>query len=166
MVRALIACMLSCLICACTGVRPQVIHHYDDWLGTAAVTVSEQEIFRSRDGRSLMTVRPVVAMGPDGRAYGVLTHLGRRSGTAPRIDRITSGAATLDYTPHDRLLTHCIDGCQRAEVGVIALSATAFFLAARDGLPLRVWDPRGRADGVVPAAAFRAVLQAVDGADP
>lgn len=153
---------LILFLSACIPIRDDVLQSYDGWRGTTTFTTQEREVFRGADGNGLMTARPVITLGPDGRAFGVFTNIRRRDANGPRIDRITSGGQTLDYTAHDRLLTHCIDGCQPAEVGVITLSETAFRLAAQTGLPLRVWGLRGRYDGTVPAEAFARVLAKVD----
>ena len=153
---------LALFLClsACIPIRAEVLQTYDDWRGTTTLTVNEREIHRDGDG--LMTARPVIVMGTDGRAYGVLTNVRRRDANGPRIDRMTSGEATLAYTAHDRLLSHCIDGCQRAEVGVVTLSESAFRAAATAGLPVRAWGQRGRYDGTIPAEAFARVLAAAD----
>ena len=153
---------LALFLClsACIPIHEEVLQTTDDWRGTTTVTVNEREIHRDGDG--LMTARPVVVMGPEGRAWGVLTNVRRRDANGPRIDRMTSGEATLSYTRHDRLLTHCIDGCQGADVGVVTLSEAAFRAAATTGLPLRVWGQRGRYDGTIPAEAFARVLAAAD----
>lgn len=155
---------LILLISACTSIQDQVLRTYDDWLGTTSFTTQEREIFRSPDDDGLMTARPVIVMGPDGRAYGVLTNVRRRDRNAPKLDKFTSGNVTLTYTAHDRRYTHCIDGCQRAEVGVITLSEQAFRIASRTGLPLRAWGQRGRYEGTVPAEAFSRVLAQADAA--
>ena len=151
--------LILCLS-ACIPIREEVVTDYDDWRGTTSLFTQEREI--DRDGEGLMTARPVVVLGPDGRAYGVLTNVRRRDTNGPRIDRMTSGDTTLAYTAHDRRYTHCIDGCQRAEVGVITLSEDAFRLAATTGLPIRAWGLRGRYDGTVPAEAFARVLAEAD----
>ena len=128
---------LILFLSACIPIRDDVLQSYDGWRGTTTFTTQES-------------------------AFGVFTNIRRRDANCPRIGRITSGGQTLDYTAHDRLLTHCIDGCQPAEVGVITLGETAFRLAAQAGLPLRVWGLRGRYDGTVPAEAFARVLAKVD----
>ena len=151
--------LILCLS-ACTPIREEVLSDYDDWRGTTALFTQEREIYRDGDG--LMTARPVVVMGPEGRVYGVLTNVRRRDANGPRIDRMTSGDTTLAYIAHDRLFTHCIDGCQRAEVGTITLSEAAFRIAATTGLPIRAWGLRGRYEGVVPAEAFARVLAEAD----
>ena len=150
---------LCSVLTACVPIGQEVLQTYDDWLGTTSFTTNEREIFRGADGDGLMTARPVIVMGPQGRAYGVLTNVRRRDANGPLIERITSGNATLTYAAHDRRFTHCIDGCQPAEVGAITLSEAAFRLAAVTGLPLRVWGVRGRYDGTVPAEAFARVLE-------
>lgn len=156
---------LLLLFTACTPVKEEVLRSYDDWLGTTSFTTNEREIYRAPDGDGLMTARPVIVMGPQGRAYGVLTNVRRRDSNAPKLERITSGNITLAYTAHDRRYTHCIDGCQRAEVGVIALTEETFRIATRTGLPLRAWGKRGRYDGTVPAEAFARVLAQADKKD-
>ncbi|WP_394152692.1 hypothetical protein [Loktanella salsilacus] len=156
--------MLILFLSACIPVRDEILLSHDDWRGTTTVTVNEREVFRSDDGDGLMTARPVITRGPDGRAFGVLLNVRRRDANEPRIDRVTSGRQVLTYTAHDRLLTHCIDGCQPAEVGVITLTEAAFHIAAQSGLPLRVWGQRGRYEGTVPAEAFLRVLAAVNAA--
>lgn len=153
---------LILLLNACTPIATQVLHLDDPWRGTTAFTTPEREIFRSKDGDGLLTVRPVVVTGPDRRAYGVFTSVRRRDANGPRIDRMTSGDTPLIYTRDDRRLTHCIDGCQRAEVGHITLSEATFRMAATTGLPLRVWGLRGRYDGTIPAADFARVLARAD----
>ena len=151
--------LILCLS-ACTPIHESVVKHHDDWRGTTSLFTQEREIYRDGDG--LMTARPVVVMGPEGRAYGVLTNVRRRDANGPRIDRMTSGTVTLAYTAHDRRLTHCIDGCQRAEVGAIALSEQAFRIATATGLPIRAWGLRGRYEGTAPAETFARVLAEAD----
>ncbi|SHE64010.1 hypothetical protein SAMN05444339_101949 [Loktanella atrilutea] len=157
-----IVLLLSVCLTACIPVGEEVLQTYDAWLGTTSFTTQEREIFRGDDGKGLMTARPVIVTGPQGRAYGVLTNVRRRDTNGPVVDRMTSGNVILDYVPHDRLFTHCIDGCQRAEVGAITLNARAFRLAAVTGLPLRVWGRRGWYEGTVPAEAFARVLAMVE----
>ncbi len=112
-----------------------------------------------------MTARPVIVIGPTGRAFGVLTSVRRRDTSGPRIEKVTSGDSAFAYTVHDRGFTHCIDGCLRAEIGVLTLSEQSFRIAATVGLPLRVWGLRGRYDGTVPAESFVRVLVAADAPD-
>ncbi|MFZ3581277.1 hypothetical protein ACOI1H_03775 [Loktanella sp. DJP18] len=150
------------ILSACVPIDAEVLRGYDDWRGTTTLMTHEREIHRSPDGDGLMAARPVVIMGADGRAYGVLTDVRRRDANGPAIDRMTSGDIPLVYTAHDRRLTHCIDGCQPAEVGIITLSERAFRTAAVTGLPLRAWGLRGRYDGTVPAEAFARVLAEAD----
>ncbi|SEM82400.1 hypothetical protein SAMN04488003_10553 [Loktanella fryxellensis] len=164
--------VLLLMLTACAPIGTQVIVARDDWRGTTVITVPEEEIDRGMGtlplgGPSLLTARPVIVMdlaqatGPP-RAYGVLLNQRRQDGLAPRIDRVTTGGVTLPYTRHDRRPTHCVDGCQRAEVGVATLSEEAFRRAAKTGLPLAVWGLRGRNAGVVPADAFARVLARAD----
>ena len=154
---ALILCLSACL-----PIGEEVLQHDDDWRGATTLTVNEREIFRGPDGDGLMTARPVVTLAPSGRAFGVLTNVRRRDANVPRIVRMTSGDTALAYVAHDRRFTHCIDGCQPAEVGVITLSEAAFRTAAVTGLPVRAWGLRGRYAGTVPAEAFARVLAAAD----
>ena len=156
---------ILCALClsACLPIGEEVLTLRDDWRGATAVTTHEREVFRGADGDGLMTARPVVVTGAQGRAFGVLTNVRRRDANGPVVDRMTSGAAMLAYTAHDRRLTHCIDGCQPAEVGVITLSEPAFRTAAMTGLPVRAWGLRGRYEGTVPAEAFARVLAEADG---
>ena len=151
--RYLFACL--CLT-ACTN-GADVITRYDDWAGFNETYTPEHEIFRDR--KAIMVVRPVIVERGGKRAYGVLTNIRRRVPNGPIIEAVHSGDIQLQYQRHDRLLTHCIDGCQRAEVGVIHLSGAAFQIAARTGLPLRVQGRRGRYEGTVPARLFQQVLE-------
>ena len=150
--------LLLFALAGCQPIGDQVVTDYDDWLRSTSFTTQEREIYRGADGIGIVTARPVIVMSPDGTGYAVLTNVRRRDVNGPRIDRITSQGVTLDYRRHDRLFTHCIDGCQRAEIGAIVLSRDAFTLAARTGLPLRIWGQRGRYEGTVPAEAFARVL--------
>ncbi len=137
-------------------IRDQVLVTRDAWTGHQSVTVQEREIFR--DGDAILVARPTIIV-KDGRAgYAVLTNLRRRDANGPRIDKVTSLGHDMRYLRHDRLRTHCIDGCQAAEIGAIHLSEATFRAAARTGLPLRVWGQRGRYEGIVPAEAFARVL--------
>lgn len=140
---------------ACTP-RAAVITRYDDWTGFNERTTPEAEVFRDRQG--IMTVRPVIIERGGQRAFGVLTNIRRQVPNGPMVETMYSGNVQLHYQRHDRLWTHCIDGCQRAEVGVIHLTEAAFHTAARTGLPLRVQGRRGRYEGTVPAALFARVL--------
>ena len=136
--------------------RAEVITRYDDWTEFNETTTPEGEIFRDQQG--IMTVRPVMIERGGQWAYGVLTNIRRRVPNGPMVETIHSGDVPLQYERHDRLWSHCIDGCQRAEVGVIHLTEAAFRAAARTGLPLRVQGRRGRYEGTVPAALFARVL--------
>lgn len=149
--------LILALLClaACTPGADVLVSH-DAWTGADMLTTPAREIYR--DGDALFEVRPVIVVQDGVAAYGVLTNLRRRDANGPKIDRITSLGHTLHYDRHDRLRTHCIDGCQKAEVGVIRLSRDTFAAAAHSGLPLRVWGQRGRYDGTVPAVDFARVL--------
>ena len=149
---------LCLCLSACTP-GADVITRYDDWTGFNEFVTPEAEIFR--DAKAIMTVRPVVVERGGVRSYGVLTNIRRRVPNGPIVETVYAGDIRLDYQAHDRLLTHCMDGCQRAEVGVIHLSEGAFRAAARTGLPLRVQGRRGRYEGTVPAALFQQVLAAM-----
>jgi len=142
---------------ACTP-RADVIVRYDDWTGFNEYLTPEHEIFRDR--KAIMTVRPVVIERGGTRAFGLLTNIRRRVPNGPIVEAMYAGDIQLQYQRHDRLLTHCIDRCQRAEVGVIHLTEAAFRAAARTGLPIRVQGRRGRYDGVAPGWLFqRAMLE-------
>ncbi len=148
---------LSLLVCL-AGCAPgaDIISRYDDWTGFNEFYTPEYEIFRDR--KAIMVVRPVIIERGGTRAYGVLINIRRRVPNGPIVEAMYSGNVQLQYQRHDRLLTHCIDGCQRAEVGVIHLTEAAFRTAARTGLPLRVQGRRGRYEGIVPGILFRQVL--------
>ena len=142
-------------LAACTP-GADVIARHDDWTGFDTFITPEHEIFR--DDKAIMVVRPVIVTRGGTRAYGVLTNIRRRGPNGPIVEAMYSGDVRLQYQRHDRLLTHCIDGCQRAEIGVIHLTEAAFHAAARTGLPLRVEGRRGRYQGTVPGSLFQAVL--------
>jgi|GEM_PF-1783436 hypothetical protein len=89
------------LLTACIPIRDEVLLSYHVWRGTTTLTTHELEVFRADDSDGLMTVRPVVTMGPDGRAYGELTNMGRRDASGPLIDRMTSGNQPLAYSAHN-----------------------------------------------------------------
>ncbi len=149
--RALCFCL-----CLSGCIRDQVLVTRDAWTGHQSITVQEREIYR--DGDAIFVARPTIIV-KDGRAdYAVLTNLRRRDANSPYIERVTSLGHDMHYVAHDRLWTHCIDGCQAAEVGAIHLSQATFHAAARAGLPLRIWGTRGRYEGIVPAEAFARVL--------
>lgn len=149
------------LLLALTACAPgaDVITRYDDWTGFNEFVTPEAEIFRDR--KAIMTVRPVVVERGGVRSFGVLTNIRRRVPNGPIIETVHAGDIRLQYQRHDRLLSHCVDGCQRAEVGVIHLTEAAFRTAARTGLPLRVQGRRGRYEGTVPAVLFQQVLAAM-----
>lgn len=136
-----------------------VIANTDSWTGFAQIVTPEHEVFRG--AKAIMTVRPVSIARDGERAFGVLTNIRRRIPNGPIINAMYSGNVRLDYQRHDRLMTHCIDGCQRAEIGVINLTEASFRMAARTGLPLRVFGRRGRYAGTVPAAQFQQVLDVI-----
>ena len=152
-------CLLV-LLCACAPTRGTVLRQYDDWTGATLLTVNEREIHRDADGIGIVTARPAIILTPAGRDHAVLLNVRRRDANGPRVARVTSGAVTLDYRRNDRLFTHCLDGCQKAEIGAIHMSESAFRIAARTGLPLRIEGRRDRYEGVVPAEAFARVLRA------
>ncbi len=147
--------LISFCLAACTS-GADVISRYDDWTGFNEFYTPEHEIFRDR--KAIMVVRPVMIERGGTRAYGVLTNIRRRVPNGPIVEAMYSGSVRLQYQRHDRLLTHCIDGCQRAEVGMIHLTEAAFRTAAGTGLPLRVEGRRGRYEGIVPGILFRQVL--------
>ena len=142
------------LLSAC--IRTEVLVTRDDWTGADVITVNEREIFR--DGDAIVVVRPVIVGRGTDVLYGVLTNVRRRDANGPKIERMTAFGRNLPYRRFDRLRTHCIDGCQKAELGIITLDRESFALAARTGLPLHIWGLRGRYDGTVPAEAFARVL--------
>jgi len=142
---------------ACTA-GGAVITRADAWTGAVTSYTPEYEIFRDRN--AIMVVRPVIVTMDGARAYGLLTSIRRKAPNGPLIRAVYSGNIKLQYQRHDRLLTHCIDGCQRAEIGVITLTETAFHTAAQTGLPVRVQGRRGRYSGVAPAWLFQQVLAA------
>jgi hypothetical protein len=92
-----------------------VIASTDNWTGFAQIVTTEHEVFR--DAKAIMTVRPVSIARDGQRAFGILTNIRRRVPNGPILNRIYSADVGLDYQRHDRLKTHCIDGCQRAEIG-------------------------------------------------
>lgn len=139
--------------------RQGVITGTAGWTGFAQIVTQEQEVFR--DKNAIMTVRPVSIARDGERAFGVLTNIRRRFPNGPIINAMYSGNVRLDYQRHDRLMTHCIKGCQRAEIGVINLNEASFRIAARTDLPLRVFGRRGRYACTVPAAQFQQVLDAI-----
>ena len=143
---------------ACAPDR-DVILSTDSWTGFTQIVTPEHEVFR--DAKAIMTVRPVSIARDGTRAFGVFTNIRRRVPNGPIINAMYSGEARLDYQRHDRLMTHCIDGCQRAEIGVINLIEASFRQAARTGLPLQVFGRRGRYAGTVPASQFQQVLDAI-----
>lgn len=149
--------ILVFLLAACTP-REDVIARYDDWTGFNEFYTPEHEIFRDREG--IMTVRPVIVERGGQRAYGLLTNIRRRVPNGPMVEAMYSGDIRLQYQRHDRIWSHCLDGCQRAEVGVIYLSESAFRAAAVTGLPIRVFGRRGRYEGTAPGWLFQRVLDA------
>ncbi|WP_439155616.1 hypothetical protein [Yoonia sp.] len=147
------------LIAACTP-QSDIVIRYDDWTGFNEIITPEHEIFR--DNKAIMTVRPVMVMRDGRRQFAILTNIRRRVPNGPVVETVYAGDIRLPYQMHDRIWSHCIDGCQRAEVGVIPLTESAFRAAARTGLPLRVQGRRGRYHGVVPATLLQQVLDASD----
>ncbi len=145
--------VLSLAACA---PREDVITRYDDWTGFNEFTTPEHEIFRAR--RGIMTVRPIIIERGGVRAYGLLTNIRRRVPNGPIVEAMYSGDIKLQYQKHDRIWSHCLDGCQRAEVGVIHLTEAAFRTAAMTGLPIRVRGRRARYEGVAPAWLFQRLL--------
>ena len=156
MIRRMFFILLA--LTACTP-GADVITRYDNWTGFNELLTPEVEIFRDR--KAIMTVRPVVVERAGVRSFGMLTNIRRRVPNGPIIESVQSGDIRLQYQRHDRILSHCIDGCQRAEVGVIHLTEAAFRAAALTGLPLRVQGRRGRYEGTVPAILFQQVLAAM-----
>ena len=147
--------ILVLLLAACTP-REDVITRYDDWTGFNEFYTPEHEIFR--DSKGIMTVRPIVVERGGQRAYGLLTNIRRRVPNGPIVEAMYSGDIRLQYQKHDRIWSHCLDGCQRAEVGVIHLSEAAFRTAAVTGLQIRVFGRRGRYEGTAPGWLFQRVL--------
>lgn len=139
-----------------SGCGQGVVALRDDWTGALALHTVEYEIYR--DQFTLVEARPIVIISDTGTGYAVLTNVRRRDTNAPQVMRMTSAGVTLPYVLHDHRKTHCIDGCQNAEIGAIHLSHDAFVLAAQIGLPLRIWGLRGRFEGSIPASAFAEVL--------
>lgn len=151
--------LLALVLAACTP-ELDVIARYDEWTEFDQSFTPEHEIFR--DEKGIMSVRPIVIERGGKRGFGVLTNIRRRVPNAPIIRAIYTGRAKVDYQRHDRLLTHCSDGCQRAEIGVIHMTEESFVLAARTGLPLRVFGRRARYTGVVPPELFQQVLNTLN----
>ncbi|RYH03258.1 hypothetical protein EU805_05915 [Salipiger sp. IMCC34102] len=145
----------------------QVIASEGTSSGIQTFTTREREIFR--DGTGLMAARPAIVQRGGARAYAVLTNVRRRAPNAPAVRLMATGTQLLPYERHDRLYTHCIDGCQKAEVGAIRLTEDQFIAAAKNGLPLIVEGRMQSYAGSVPAGAFARVLAAAEaqrGSDP
>ena len=130
--------------------------------GVERFTTPEIEVFRDRTG--ILVARPVILQRGAQRHYAILINARRRSPNAPIIETVASGRRILDYQRHDRLWSHCIDGCQRAEVGAVTLDAGTFRRAAEDGFPLLVAGKRQSYEGTLPATAFARVLHSADAA--
>ena len=128
--------------------------------GVQRFTVPEVELFRDATGR--MTARPAIVQLGTARRYAVLLTVLRDAPNGPRLTLVASGRTALDYSVTDRLWSHCIDGCRRAETGVITLSETAFLKAARAGLPILAVGTYQSYEGTLPAAAFARVLSAAE----
>jgi hypothetical protein len=151
--------LLFCLLCSgCLDDQRSATVSLDTWTQVTRVISPEVEVFR--DPRGIMTVRTAL-FHDDGQVnYGVMTNVRRRVPNSPQVRDVYAGQIRLPYHRIDRIWSHCLDGCQRAEVGFIPLSAASFEIAARTGLPLRVFGNRGRYEGVVPATLFQTVLSA------
>ena len=128
--------------------------------GVERFTTPEIEIFRNRTG--IFVARPVILQKGPHRRYAILINARRRSPNAPIIETVASGRQILDYQRHDRVWSHCIDGCQRAEVGAVTVDAETFRRAAKTGFPLLVAGKRQSYEGTLPAAAFARVLRDAD----
>ncbi len=144
---------LLLLLIGCTA--PPVVTR-DLWTGNTLAVTKAYEISRTLD--AIVEVRPVIGNIDGVMRYAVLTNVRRLDQNGPRIDRITTTSEPLDYRRHDRLRTHCIDGCRFAEIGAIHLDVSAFEDASKQGLALRIWGKRGRYEGTIPADAFQTAL--------
>ncbi|MBS1304188.1 hypothetical protein [Loktanella sp. SALINAS62] len=138
----------------------QVIREQGTQSGIQRFTVQEREIYRNNTG--IMTARPVILQAQGHRAYAVLLNVRRRAPNGPTLIRVATGDRLLDYRRHHRIYSHCIDGCQRAELGAIHISADAFHAAARDGLHVLAEGVHQSYSGTIPAHAFARVLRAAD----
>ena len=130
--------------------------------GLQRITVPEVELFRDATGR--MVARPAIVQLGDARRYAVLLTVLRHAPNGPRVELVASDHGPLDYQPNDRLWSHCIDGCRRAETGAVTLSEAAFRAAAQTGLPILVAGAYQSYEGTLPADAFARVLAAADAA--
>ena len=155
--------MILAFLVVLAGCGERVVALHDDWLDSFSLHTVEYEIYR--DQFAIVEARPIVVTSSDGVGYAVLLNVRRRDANGPKINQITSGTVSLNYSRHDRKRTHCIDGCQRAELGAIHFSKRAFEIAAHTGLPLRIWGQRARYDGIVPADAFAQVLSRISQSD-
>lgn len=144
--------LLILLLSACTEQRSIT----DPWTGAVTDLSPDYEVFRQDQGRMSVRAARVVLSGQE--QWGLLTSVRRTGPNGPRVQRVQSGEIDLQYTRLDRLFTHCIDQCQRTEIGFILLSPEVFFIAAKNGLSIRVWGSRGRYWGTVPAEAFAYLL--------
>lgn len=149
--------ILVMALASCAPIGQQVHVIEDTWTGTREITVGEREIYRDSD--AIVVARPAVYIAAGTPRYGVFLNMRTRTANGPIIQQITYGTTStrLPYQKLDRLRTHCIDGCQKAEIGWIPLSAEAFEIATHTGLPIRIWGKRRRAEGRVPAEAFAKV---------
>ncbi|MCB5198134.1 hypothetical protein LGQ03_02670 [Loktanella sp. TSTF-M6] len=141
-------------------VGSQVIAQQGSQSGIQRFTTQEREIYR--DATGIMTARPVILQRGTLRQYAVLTNVRRRAPNGPRLVHVATHDRLLDYRRHDRIYSHCIDGCQRAEIGAIYLSEADFRTAERDGLYLLADGARQSYEGTVPAEAFAHVRAAAD----
>ena len=145
--------ILFLLLSACSY-APVLVH--DEWTGARTVVAPNSEVSRSQF--AIVEARPVIGLSPTGNDHAVLLNIRRRDANGPKLVQITSQGKLMDYVMHDRLRTHCLDGCQKAEIGAIHLSPHSFQVAARNGLSLRIWGQRDRYAGHIPAQQFQKAL--------
>ena len=143
---------------ACTP-QQEVTRRFDNWTGFAEIVTEEYEILRN--ATAIMTVRGVVIEREGQRAFAVFTSIRRLAPNGPILRAMYSGNTRLNYVRHDRLWTQCTDRCRPTETGAIQMTETAFRMASKTGLRLRVSGRRGRYEATIPAGLFQTALNAV-----
>lgn len=119
----------------------------------------DQEIFR--DGRDHVSVRALILDdGGSTRHFFLSISVLRGGPNGPIIETVTSDGVPLAYRRLDRLLTACVDGCHKAEIGVVELSERAFMRAAMEGMQITMDGRRRYYEGDVAAGIFASAWRA------
>lgn len=156
--------LLCFLVLAACAPSERLQRTYSDDTDIWQTVSRDTEVFR--DAKDHVLARAIILEGGGEIRYYLSLSVLRGGPNGPRILTVAMNGEVMDYTPHDRLWTYCIDHCHRAEIGQIRLTETQFRQAANDGMLLDIDGRRRNYPAEVPARLFYNALQAGELLEP